>query len=517
MEFIIVVLVIVAFVGILRVAYPSSPQFISTDTTWYNSSQNEFTITTAEQLAGLAKLVNGGNDFKGKTVKLGQDIKLNNAKNYYNWKDKPPANIWKPIGCEIEVEESEEIPELEIKENGKIKKVQHIILVGKSRKKIYFNGTFDGNNFTISGIYIENSENYQGLFGCVGSDGIILKLKVANSYINAGESIGGIAGYNSGLINNCYSDNKISGQKIVGGLIGDNSGKIDACYSTSSVIGIANIGGLVGINQTKGKINNCYCIGTTAAILGFFGGLVGSNEGYINDSYYSGNIQSAGSYGGGLVGTNSGAITNCYSTGAVRAGSNIGGLVGINANHIINCYSTSLVLGDLSVGGLVGHNEGNVGYSYSTGSVMGMKGVIGGLVGGNCNGGLISDSYSLSEVSGGINVGGLLGSNGNKGTVYNSYSVGIVKGDSHIGGAIGYNGDVGEEDKERIIADCYYDNQTSKQNDKGKGDGMTTEEMKDEFSYYDWNFDEDWAIDEKINKGYPYLRKNPPKQQTGKG
>jgi len=516
MEFIVVVLVIVAFIGILRVAYPSSPQAINADTTWYNASQNEFTITTAEQLAGLAELVNKGNNFKSKVVKLGQDIKLNNTKNYSNWKDKPPINIWKPIGCEIEVEESEEIPELEVKENGKIKKIQHVILVGKSRKKIYFNGIFDGNNFAISGVYIDNSENYQGLFGCVGTDGIILKLKVVASYINAGEYVGGIVGYNNGLINNCYSDNKISGQKNVGGLIGENDGKIDASYSTSSVVGIANIGGLAGINQTKGKINNCYSIGTASAILGLFGGLVGSNEGYISYSYYSGNIQSAGSYGGGLAGTNSGKINNCYSTGAVRAGSNIGGLVGINANSIINSYSTSLVLGDLSVGGLVGHNEGNIGLSYSTGSVMGMKGVIGGLVGGNCNG-LISDSYSFSEVSGGINTGGLLGSNGNKGVVINCYSVGIVKGDDHIGGAIGYNGDVGEEDKERIIVNCYYNSQTSKQKDKDKGDGITTEEMKDEFSYDEWDFDETWAIDEKINDGYPYLRNNPPKQQTDKG
>jgi hypothetical protein len=47
------------------------------DTAWYNDSQTEFTITTPEQLAGLAKLVEGGNDFYDKTIKLGADIMLN--------------------------------------------------------------------------------------------------------------------------------------------------------------------------------------------------------------------------------------------------------------------------------------------------------------------------------------------------------------------------------------------------------------------------------------------------------
>jgi hypothetical protein len=49
------------------------------DTKWYKKSETEFTITTPEQLAGLAKLVNGGNDFYGKTVNLGADIMLNDT------------------------------------------------------------------------------------------------------------------------------------------------------------------------------------------------------------------------------------------------------------------------------------------------------------------------------------------------------------------------------------------------------------------------------------------------------
>lgn len=57
------------------------PKFTDTwdgtaDTSWYNDTDTEFILTTAEQLAGFAELVDGGNNFAGKTVKLGTDIDL---------------------------------------------------------------------------------------------------------------------------------------------------------------------------------------------------------------------------------------------------------------------------------------------------------------------------------------------------------------------------------------------------------------------------------------------------------
>ena len=48
------------------------------DTKWYNDTDTEFTLTTAEQFAGFRDLVDAGNTFEGKTVKLGVDIDLNN-------------------------------------------------------------------------------------------------------------------------------------------------------------------------------------------------------------------------------------------------------------------------------------------------------------------------------------------------------------------------------------------------------------------------------------------------------
>jgi len=48
------------------------------DTSWYNETSTDFTLTTPQQLAGLAQLVNAGNTFSGKTIKLGNNIDLNN-------------------------------------------------------------------------------------------------------------------------------------------------------------------------------------------------------------------------------------------------------------------------------------------------------------------------------------------------------------------------------------------------------------------------------------------------------
>lgn len=46
------------------------------DITWYNEAGVEFVLYDAADLLGFASLVNGGNTFAGKTIKLGADIDL---------------------------------------------------------------------------------------------------------------------------------------------------------------------------------------------------------------------------------------------------------------------------------------------------------------------------------------------------------------------------------------------------------------------------------------------------------
>ncbi|MDR2595419.1 MAG: hypothetical protein LBC87_11675 [Fibromonadaceae bacterium] len=283
-----------------------------TDIKWYSNSKTEFTITTPEQLAGLAKLVNKGNDFKGKTVKLGANIMLNDTVGWQNWEKKKPKNKWKPIGFHKYTSYGH---------------IGHLMLSDLIDN--YFNGTFDGGGFAVSGVYVNEPDGtYIGLFGNV-QYGVIKNLGVTASYISGGSQVGGLVGFiRDSKIINCHSNALVIGREFsVGGLAGEVNGydsRIVSSYSTGTVTGRKIIGGLVGMGS--GEIINSY---SSATVTGkeYVGGLVGIGS-YIISSYSSGTI-TGDSYVGGLVGCiNHTQITNSYSIGAVTGRSKVGGLVG---------------------------------------------------------------------------------------------------------------------------------------------------------------------------------------------
>jgi hypothetical protein len=288
------------------------PGSLIVDTAWYGPSQTEFVITTAEALAGLAKLVNDGNDFTGKTIKLGANIMLNDTANWQNWASNPPANEWISIGAYFYDE--------------KIKDYDNKI----------FKGIFDGNDFIVSGIYINGNLGYYGLFGYVSSGGIIKNLGVYASYIKGDYIVGGLVGNNMGAtINNCSFTGTIMAESYAGGLVGQNvAGKINNSFSTGSITGTGSangsVGGLVGRNADEGDstISNSY---STSTVIGKskVGGLVGENDmSIISDSYSTGMVTGEG-YVGGLVGWNTySTINNSYSTSMVTGENSVGGLVG---------------------------------------------------------------------------------------------------------------------------------------------------------------------------------------------
>jgi hypothetical protein len=171
-------------------------------------------------------------------------------------------------------------------------------------------------------------------------------------------------------------------------------------------------------------------------------------------------------------------------------------------NNVIYCYATGDVTGrDWYTGGLVGlagGDESIIKECYATGNVTGVSGV-GGLAGQVHT---IIDCYALGDVTGsGERIGGLVGQNG--GPIENCYSAGHVTADIPIdrypGGMVGfYNGGYN-------ITGCYYDKDTSGMSDNtGKGTPKTTEEMKQQATYADWDFYNIWDIDEGAS--YPFLR-----------
>ena len=208
-----------------------------------------------------------------------------------------------------------------------------------------FTGTFDGDSFTISNLYSNiNGTNttYIGLFGAVGTRGIVQNIGLLNAYVT-GTGIG-------------------TSNVIIGGIVGyNNNGNIRNAYATGTALGIASeignsnviIGGLVGENNS-GNIRNSYAnveitaIGTGSVITG---GLIGRNiNGNINNTYAAGAVGTDNSNGitGGLIGWNdNGNINNSYATGAVGTDEeeiainegNQGGLLGYNnGGSITNCF-----------------------------------------------------------------------------------------------------------------------------------------------------------------------------------
>jgi nitrate reductase NapAB chaperone NapD len=206
------------------------------------------------------------------------------------------------------------------------------------------------------------------------------------------------------------------------------------------------------------------------------GGLVGrSGENSTIHNYYVTGKVSGHSYVGGLVGAlDNSTIYDSYTTCGVSGNDYVGGLVGssFSSSTTYNSYATGNVFGNRYVGGLVGRNEDNstIRNTYATGNVSGNN-FVGGLVGLNYNGSTIKDSYATGDVSGTSNVGGLVGfmEQGDS-TIESSYATGYVSGNDYVGGLVGHM-------NESSVTASYYDRETSKKSDTGKGEPRTTQQM----------------------------------------
>ena len=215
-----------------------------------------------------------------------------------------------------------------------------------------FTGTFDGYNFTISGLSINDSnKDYVGLFGYVGENGTVKDVTLADSYVSGNERVGGICGYNKGgTLQGCHNTGTVSGTQSVGGVCGENrnSGIIQKCDNAGTVSGTEySIGGVCGVNvanlNSTPTIQECYNTGTVSGA-NTVGGVCGKNKGgTVKKSYNIGTV--SGSYTGGVCGWNensnsySGTVKGCYNTGTVT-GSYTGGVCGYNQNSdtVTNCY-----------------------------------------------------------------------------------------------------------------------------------------------------------------------------------
>ena len=245
------------------------------DTSWYNSYDTEFTIYTAEQLAGLAQLVNDGNTFSGKTIYLGNNIDL-------------AGHEWTPIGIGSTSD-------------------------GSDYTTLAFSGTFNGNGNYILGLNVNNTSlKRAGLFGALNNATITMlgikdaSIIITQQHIVAGGVIAGTA--NNSTITKCDVSGDVS--------VTDTSIGGSLCASAGMVVGRTNgsvtIDSCIANGSVSGSMPNDW-----NAYVGGFVGYVDSGRTAISNSYFCGLLYARGydeGYAGGIIGIDEGSasIHNCF-------------------------------------------------------------------------------------------------------------------------------------------------------------------------------------------------------------
>ncbi|MCD7947519.1 MAG: S-layer homology domain-containing protein [Oscillospiraceae bacterium] len=264
------------------------------DSSWYNSSDTTYTISTAAQLGYLNYLGNNGTTFSGKTIQMDANLDIS-------------TYLWKPWGA-----------------------------TGTA-----FAGTFDGQGYSISGLRIQSTEwLYVGFFGAT-SGATIKDFHIASGSVaatipdltsNVNSYVGAIVGSAGGgtTVTNCsnaasvYTQTTNNWENQTGGLVGQvGSGALTIynSYNTGDVTNINNSTASSGKTYAGGLLGRAS--GGTATITNCY------NLGDVLTNSFTGTAGNVGS--GGLVGwtyqSTATTIKNCYNAGSVSSNQMAGGLV----------------------------------------------------------------------------------------------------------------------------------------------------------------------------------------------
>ena len=180
-----------------------------------------------------------------------------------------------------------------------------------------YNGTFDGNGKTITGLTVNQSEkNYAGLFGCLGFDSKVQNLTLENVHISGVFYVGSVVGTNFGTVSGCTASGNITGtESCIGGVVGQNKGTVTGCTVSGNISSNQYTGGVVGENF--GTVSACYhATGDVTGNINYVGGVVGWNYyGTVTACYHvNGNVTATYNWVGSVAGYNGGvgSVTACY-------------------------------------------------------------------------------------------------------------------------------------------------------------------------------------------------------------
>lgn len=296
-------MMLLGLLAIYPVSAEETPEEYYPDFSWYDPEKDEFILTNEAQFLGFGYISSlyPEADFAGKTIKLGDNIVLN-AGNAADWENNPPANAMTPVPT--------------------------------------FAGTFDGQGYSISGVYTDGSSRKTGLlFSTLSGNACIKNLAILNSYLVTASVDGGITGR----------------------IMDATEVRFENVYVDVLMYGDAwEAGGFVGndhVANQKVVFENCVFAGEFKMPKeeAYIGGFIG------NASYHtSGTVE----------------FTNCLNLGTICGQKRVGGLVGGGAGITIDkCVNLGKIVIDESgtklTGGIIGESyAADKGYTNITNSYI---------------------------------------------------------------------------------------------------------------------------------------------------
>lgn len=362
-----------------------------------------YEISSAAELAYLAKMVNAGEPYEDTYFILTEDIDLNRKK-------------WTAIGTTM----------------------------------TEFRGHLDGGGHVVSNLYIKRKTKAQGLFAYT-VDAQISNLTLLGVNIQGKNYVGGIVGVaQNTTFFNCSVSGELRGENYVGGILGaekqgtDKEGAavklVRGCVNKAKVIGTQYVGGICG--SYKGCIYNSNNYGDVFGMQRT-GGITG--QGAADTCVNHGTVGGVQDVGGicGYVPSGQ-AVNSCVNMGSIQASIEVGGICGYvpGGTVILQSSNYGSVTGKERVGGICG--VGGFSLCFNMGTITGTQ-----YVGGICGyiyGGTSGNSYNRGNVKGGAKgkyIGGIAGymqASEDGAVLHFCYSTGKLTGKTNVGGIVGYNG-----------------------------------------------------------------------------
>ncbi len=216
-----------------------------------------------------------------------------------------------------------------------------------------FKGTFNGNNFTISGLKIDRETSLQSLFG-YAEDASIKNLKVISATVTGTTNTGILLGNGSNVkIDNIEVSGTVTGTTSVGGAIGAiGSSYIHRLHANVTVNGTNTVGGLIG-SQFNSHIRYS---STNATVNGGsrVGGFIGSNNGSnaaVSDNFALATVSGSADTGGFIGFHQTGNTVRNFNSGSVSNPN--GGFLGTRSSGrlTLNFWNIETTGASVSAGG----------------------------------------------------------------------------------------------------------------------------------------------------------------------